>query len=272
MAARSPEQTLTPSVVPALHVVAFAARDRARAAARRAVPRRHGRITVTRLPEDFRRAMRGALVDAAVVDLGAPPSLVDRVLEAASDFPTIAFVGLSPYRTSDAVAIARCATVGFVDVLADGIDDDILRSVVAVHGFTPRFARLLHDPPSALKLATPLQLAAWRAILAHAGRPVCTEAVARTVRVSREHLSRSFRAGGAPTLKRAIDLVRLLAAAELAKSPGLDLPDVARVLGFRSEARLSSAATRAVGARVGSFSALRGTDLIQRYARIRGRG
>jgi len=43
----------------------------------------------------------------------------------------------------------------------------------------------------------------------------------------REHLSRNFAKPGAPNLKRVIDLVDFIAAAELAKNPGHDIRDIA---------------------------------------------
>ena len=79
----------------------------------------------------------------------------------------------------------------------------------------------LHDPPTALMLDAPLQQSAWRFIVSHAGRPVRTSTLASFLNVTREHLSRSFAADNAPNLKRIIDLVRIVAAAELAKNPGL---------------------------------------------------
>ena len=59
------------------------------------------------------------------------------------------------------------------------------------------------------------------------GRPGRTALLAKEVGVSREHLSRHFSSPGAPNLKRVIDLVRMISAAELAKNPGLDIRDVA---------------------------------------------
>ncbi|MGH3627558.1 MAG: hypothetical protein ACRDRL_08980, partial [Sciscionella sp.] len=112
-----------------------------------------------------------------------------------------------------------------------------------------------------------LQVAAWREIVSHGGRPVGTAHIARALRVTREHLSRSFPAGGAPTLKRAIDLVRLLAAGELAKNPGYDLHEVARLVGFATAAKLSASVQRLVRARATALSALRATDLLERFAR-----
>ncbi len=89
--------------------------------------------------------------------------------------------------------------------------------------------------------------------------------------VTREHLSRSFASRGAPNLKRVIDLVRLVAAAELAKNPGYDVRDVARVLDFASASHLSSTAQRVVGTRPASLARLRAVDLIERFSQGRGR-
>jgi AraC-like DNA-binding protein len=66
-------------------------------------------------------------------------------------------------------------------------------------------------------------------------------------------------------LKRLIDLVRLLSAAELAKNPGYDAADVARVLKFSSSAHLSLTAQRLIGRRASSLAAMRGVDLIDRF-------
>jgi AraC-like DNA-binding protein len=89
--------------------------------------------------------------------------------------------------------------------------------------------------------------------------------------VTREHLSRTFSADGAPNLKRVIDLVRLLSAAELAKNPGYDIRDVAGILDFASSSHLSSTAQRVVGTRPASLARLRSVDLIQRFTRGHGR-
>ena len=80
------------------------------------------------------------------------------------------------------------------------------------------------------------------------------------LRVTREHLSRSFSAGGSPNLKRIIDLVRIIASAELAKNPGYDLRDVANILDFASSSHLSSTAMRVVGSKPASLTRLRTVD------------
>ena len=118
---------------------------------------------------------------------------------------------------------------------------------------------------------SPLQRATWRYLVERAGRPVRTAALAQCLRVTREHLSRTFAAGGGPNLKRVIDLVRLLAAAELAKNPGYDVRDVARILGFASSSHLSTTAQRIVGTKPASLTRLRPVDLLERFIRGHGR-
>jgi transcriptional regulator GlxA family with amidase domain len=95
---------------------------------------------------------------------------------------------------------------------------------------------------------------------------VRTQELAASLTVTREHLSRAFAAGSAPTLKRAIDLVRLLAAAELAKNPGCDLHDVARILGYSSRSHLSATTRRLLGTAADSLARLRGVDVVRRAA------
>ena len=94
-----------------------------------------------------------------------------------------------------------------------------------------------------------------------------TEAIADALGLTREHLSRRFAADGSPNLKRVIDLVRLLAASELAKNPGHDLPDIARVLGFASASHLSATCQRLLGVKSGSLARLRPGDLMERFVK-----
>lgn len=215
--------------------------------------------------------MRASLVDAAFVDLGHAGEEAWTVAALARDFPSVPFYGVMPLRSAEVGTVTRCAAAGFADMLFDGVDDVAARELVAPHTFSARFAAALHEPPAPFALDTPLQRAAWRSIVAHGGRPVRTGALATALGVTREHLSRSFAADGAPNLKRVIDLVRLVAAAELAKNPGYDVRDVAQVLGFASSSHLSSTAQRVVGTRPASLARLRAVDLFERFADGHGR-
>jgi AraC-like DNA-binding protein len=116
-----------------------------------------------------------------------------------------------------------------------------------------------------------VQQRAWHAVVSHGGRLLRTEAIALELHVTREHLSRSFSAAGKPNLKRIIDLVRLIPAAELAKNPGYDVADIAEVLEFASPSHLTSTSQRILGAGSASLARLRTADLIERFREGRGR-
>jgi AraC-like DNA-binding protein len=228
-------------------------------------------MVLTRTIEDFETAFRTNLVDAAVVDLGGAQDETWRVASRAREYPSVPFFGLIALRTAEGPALAQCSTLEFADVLVDGVDDGAARELVQHISFSARFARALDEPPNALELDAPLQLAAWRFIVSHAGRPVRTSTLAHFLNVTREHLSRSFAAGGSPNLKRIIDLVRIVSAAELAKNPGYDLRDVANILGFASSSHLSSTAMRVIGTKPASLTRLRTVDLVDRFVKGHGR-
>ena len=252
-------------------VVLFATRERARAVARAAFPRRRARLLLAKSPQELEHTFRTSLVDATIVDLAGAGEETWRAARLAREFPSVPFFGLTTLRASESPALAQVAALDFADVLVESVDDTVLRHLVLRQAFSTRFATALYDPPEALDLSTPLQQATWRCIVGWAGRPVRTQALADSLRVTREHLSRTFAAEGAPNLKRVIDLVRLIAAAELAKNPGYDVRDVAEVLDFASSSHLSSTAQRIVGTKPTSLARLRAVDLVDRFTRGHGR-
>ena len=252
-------------------IVVYAQRERARTLVRSVFPRRRNRVVFTRTLEDFEAAFKDNLVDAAIVDVGGAQEDTWRVASRAREYPSVPFFALAALRAAEGPALAQCAMYEFADVLVDGVDDGVAREIVAQASFSARFARALDDPPPALGLDTPLQQAAWRFIVSHAGCPVRTSSLATVLDVTREHLSRSFAADGAPNLKRIIDLVRILGAAELSKNPGYDLRDVANILSFASSSHLSSTAMRVVGTKPMSLTRLRTVDLIDRFVKGHGR-
>ena len=252
-------------------IVLYTTRERARTLMRGAFPRRRARLVMTRTPDELDAAFRVALVDAAVVDLASAGEETWRAAALAREFPSVPFYGLCALRASEAPALAQCAALDFADVLVESVDDAVFRELVLRNAFSTRFALALGSPPAPLALDTPLQQAAWRGIVAWAGRPVRTQLLADAIGVTREHLSRTFAADGAPNLKRVIDLVRLIAAAELAKNPGYDVRDVAAVLDFASSSHLSSTAQRVVGTKPASLARLRAVDLVERFTRGHGR-
>jgi AraC-like DNA-binding protein len=252
-------------------VVLYSSRERARAVARAAFPRRRARLLLAKTPEELEQTFRSSLVDATIIDLAGSGEETWRAAKLAREFPSMPFFGLTTLRASESPALAQCAALDFADVLVESVDDTVLRHLVLRQAFSTRFAIALYDPPEALALSTPLQQQAWRSIVGWAGRPVRTQLLADALKVTREHLSRTFAAEGAPNLKRVIDLVRLIAAAELAKNPGYDVRDVAEVLDFASSSHLSSTAQRIVGTKPTSLARLRAVDLVERFTRGHGR-
>ncbi len=79
----------------------------------------------------------------------------------------------------------------------------------------------------------------------------------------RETLSRRFAAGRAPSLKRAIDVVRLIAAAQLLGNPAYHVADVARLLRFSSVSSLQLTARRTLGVAARAVAALPTATLVE---------
>lgn len=252
-------------------VVAHAKRERARTMLRGAFPRRKGRLVFARSVDEVIDALRKSLVDAVIVDIAGAQEETWKVTSLAGDHPTTAFFGITPMRVGDVSAVVDCIHRDFAGVLVEGVDDAVARDLVVRASFSTRFARALADPPASLSLGSPLKRQVWSMLVAHAGRPVRTGALAAELKVTREHLSRSFAADGSPNLKRVIDLVRVIAAAELAKNPGLDLRDVSAVLGFASPSHLSTTSMRIAGTKPVSLTRLRTVDIVDRFVKGHGR-
>jgi AraC-like DNA-binding protein len=264
MTGASSTRTVTDGATGVLCVLALLKRERTRSLVRTAFPRRRAHVLALKSSAELDEQLTKQLVDAVIVDAGAGDDAV-RVIARADDFQSVPFVLMTSLLPADAPLVAKASEHGIADILIDGVDDAVARDLVLRRAFSTRFERALMEPPPRLHLETPLQLAVWRSVVRRAGRPVRTDQLARELSVSREHLSRSFAVGQAPTLKRVIDLVRVLAAAELAKNTGYDVRDVAQVLGFASSSHLSSTTQRLVGARASSLTRLRAVDLIERF-------
>jgi AraC-like DNA-binding protein len=252
-------------------VLVYTVRERGRSFVRSAFPRRRGRTVVVRGIDEFDAAIRRELIDAVLIDLAAQGDDQWTLASRAANFPSTPFFGLLPFHTTETEAIARAATLGFADVLCEQVDDSSARDLVAPHGYSARFARALDRAPEVLGLTTDTQQRTWRAIVQHAGRPVTTTTLASVMGVTREHLSRNFARDRGANLKRVIDLVRLISAAELSKNPGYDVRDVAAVLGFASSSHLAVTTQRIASTRPASLSGLRAVDLVDRFAQGRTR-
>ncbi len=259
-------QRATPEGV--LTIVTLLKREKARAMIRAAFPRRRAQLVAIKGAVELDAQLTAQLVDAVIIDTGVGEE-AGFAIARAEDFQSIPFVLMTSMLPAEAPLLARAAVAGITELLVDGVDDGVARELVQRRAFSTRFERAMAVAPRELGLETPLQLAVWRSVVRRAGRPVRTDQLAQELDVSREHLSRSFAQGAAPTLKRVIDLVRVLAAAELAKNTGFDVRDVAQILGFASSSHLSSTTQRLVGARASSLTRLRAIDLLARFQQQR---
>jgi AraC-like DNA-binding protein len=228
------------AVIPLLH-----RNGELRSAIRRGLPRRGVRLVGCRSMDRVAALVQRELVDAVVVDVRN--GWADQAFRLASDYPGIPVVALSAFRPDDGALLAECSRAGVDEVLVEGVDDQAAGELIWACSATRRRREALADAPRLLRLREPIQLRAWEEVLARAGTPTTTADVARVLRRTREHLSREFAAGGAPNLKRVIDLARTAWAADLLVSPAYSVTAVARILGYASPSHLAGTARRVAG-------------------------
>jgi len=243
-------------------------RREARTAVKRGLPRAAGALRLCRGVDALRRLLDQRLVDAVVVDVkGAGAG----VLELAARFPGIPFHMFSAIRPEDAPLVARARAAGFRGVLLEGVDNAVAGEWIAART-AQRVRRIaLADAPRLLRLTEKIQIDAWEEVLRRVALPMQTAQLAQALRVTREHLSRQFAAGGAPNLKRVIDLARLACAADLLGNPGYTVGAVARILGYASPSHLTGAARRVAGVGAQELRALGPRGVLLRFLRGRTR-
>jgi AraC-like DNA-binding protein len=230
-------------VIPVVPV--YLQRREARRALVRGYPRRLGLVRCCPSPQAVQRLLAARLVDAVVVDVKAGPELW---LEMPRRYPRIPLFALSAFRPEDGKLVADCQRAGFAGVLIEPVDHAVAAEWVARRTAQQARRRALADAPRLLRLKEPLQLRVWEEVWRRVAEPTKTADLARVLRVTREHLSREFAAGGAPNLKRVIDLVRTACAADLLGNPAYTVGSVARILGYASPSHLAGAARRVAGA------------------------
>lgn len=211
-------------------------------ALRRTLPKGGAGVITCRTPVALHRLLEHRLVDAIVLSPNAAwlPELA--VLQA--ELPGVPVVAYGPFRPDDGELLLACRSHAVASVAVEGVDDPVVGDVVARTSVTAARRRALADAPRVLRLTEPLQREAWNLLLGEVEKPVRTTVLARRLKVSREHLSRQFGAGGAPNLKRVIDLTRIACAAQMLQNPGYGIPTVVRLLHFASSSHLSSTARR----------------------------
>jgi AraC-like DNA-binding protein len=240
-----------------------------RAALRRGLPAEVG-VRACRSMTAVEALLRRELVDAIVLRVRDPdwvagaPSLRAR-------FPGIPLFACGPVRADDGRMLAAALAAGVETVLVEGVDEPVAGELVAVRTASRQRRRELGDAPRLLRLSETVQQRAWNVALGGAGRRLTTSDVARMLGTSREHLSREFAAGGAPNLKRVIDLARVACAADLLRNPGYDVGACARVLRFASAGHLAATARRITGASARSLDRLGPRGVLLRFLRGRTR-
>ena len=240
---------------------------------RRSIPRARARLVPCRNAAHLRRAVTASLADAVVVD-GRLPGGREVLARFSVDFPGVPRFVYSAFRPDDGALLAACTGDAAAQVIVEGVEDPVVGELVLPRTASALRLFVLANAPRLLRLTEPLQVRAWGEVMRRVGGRLRATDIARTLRVSREHLSRQFGAGGAPNLKRVIDLARTLTAADLLANPGYSVRAVARILGFASASHLSAAARRVAGVSARELRVLGPTGVLAEFlsGRTRSRG
>jgi AraC-like DNA-binding protein len=165
-----------------------------------------------------------------------------------AQFPHVPVIVYGPFRPDDGDLLLRLSgSDGVAAIAVEGVDDPVVGDLVRRHSLSWARAEALAEAPRLLRLTEAIQQSAWARLVAVAGQPVTTEQLAERLGLSREHLSRQFGAGGAPNLKRVIDLLRIVCAAQLLANPGYEVKTVTRLLEFAAPSHLNAVSRRITG-------------------------
>jgi AraC-like DNA-binding protein len=233
-------------------------------ALRRSLPKGGPTVLSCRSADALRRTLERRLIDAVVV---APqPGLLPELTTLRTRLPRVPLVVYGRFRPDDGELLLACRDTGSA-VAVEGVDDPIVGELVVRTSITAERRRALAEAPRVLRLTEKLQRAAWDFLVGEVERPVRTSVLARRLRISREHLSRQFGAGGAPNLKRVIDLTRVACAAQLLANPGYSIPTVVRLLHFTSAGHLATTAKRIANAPITGLGALGPRGVLAAFVR-----
>lgn len=219
-----------------------------------------------RSPTGLVRTLERRLLDAVVIGQRAMRNPVLHLLR--TRFPSLPVVVYAAFRPDDGQLIERLVTQGSVAaIVVEGVDDAVAGDLVRSVTLAAERRALLADGPRLLRLTEEIQRRAWRTLLDGATPAPTTGELASRLGVSREHLSRQFAAGGAPNLKRVIDLVRVITAGQLLANPGYATRDAARLLGFASSSHLHVASRRVAGESPRRLADLGPKGILQAFVR-----
>jgi AraC-like DNA-binding protein len=235
------------------------------AALRRSLPRGGPKVAACRNVAGLRRALATRLVDALVMAPGALPK--DELAALRRDYPALPLIAYGIFRPDDGPQL-RAAAGTLAAVVVEGVDDPVPGDIELRHSLTARRRRALAAAPRLLSLEDDLQRRAWMLAVERVAAQWRTEALARALRVSREHLSRQFGAGGAPNLKPVSDLLTVQVALELLGNPGHDIETVARVLDFAGPSHLRTTVRRIAGVGLAEARRLEWREVVRRFLKL----
>ncbi|MEP6591997.1 MAG: helix-turn-helix domain-containing protein [Gemmatimonadota bacterium] len=240
-------------------VAALLERRPAVLAVRRAFPASAARLLTARSPAHLANMLSRHVLEAVI--LGAESVRAPVLQSLRREFPGVPLVLFAPLRSDDADLLLLAHRDRVAAVALEGLDEPILPRLIRRVGLTARRRDELLPLAARLGLTDPIQRAAWEEVVTSAPNGLTTAALARRLTLRRETLSRAFAAGGAPSLKRAIDAVRLVAAGQLLGNPGYLVADAARLLGFSSASLLQRTARRTFGTSARGVAQLDGPRL-----------
>jgi AraC-like DNA-binding protein len=236
---------------------------------RRSLPRDAAPVVACRSPAGLQRALTARLLEAVVLGSAAARQFALPALR--TQFPSIPVVIFGVIRSEDAELLLAWQRMEVAAVAVEGVDDPVIGDLVMRQSVSARRAVALADAPRLLRLSEPLQQCAWELLVATLGRPPRAGALAESLGLSREHLSRQFGAGGAPNLKRVADLLTVHAALALLDNPGYSVPTVASLLEFATPSHLRLVVRRITGLPIEQARQLGGREVLGRFLRLAAR-
>ena len=238
------------------------------ASLRRSLPKGSGPLRGCRTAAALATVVESELVDAIV--LGARSRRTVDLADLRRRFPGVPVVLYGVVRSDEGRILLDLAAIG-VRIVIEGIDDPMVGDLVARSGAASARREALVGVPALLRLTEPLQRRAFDLLAGTIGKPPSTTALARRLRVSREHLSRQFGAGGAPNLKRVTNLLQILAVRDFISNPGYGANVAADRFGFVSLSHLRTVVRRLVRLPVEGLPEASQAELVRRFVAQGGR-
>ena len=230
---------------------------------RRALPPSHAKVRGCRSGAALISLVGDELVDAVVLGVKSQQSLPLAAFR--RRFATVPVVVYGAFRAEDGRLLLELERLGVAAVAVEGVDDPVVGERVVQSGSTAVRRETLAHLPRLLRLTEPVQRRAFELLVGSAGRPPSTTAIARKLKLSREHLSRQFGAGGAPNLKRVVDLLRLLGVRQVMGDGVTPAAAAASLYGFSSASHLRASIRRTFCLDLESFVGAAQSDLVRRF-------